>query len=36
MSKLNCLKCSKWFDEENLIIIPKGSYCEDCYYESIG
>ncbi len=33
MNKLNCLKCGKWFREDNLIISPRGSFCEDCYYE---
>jgi len=31
MSKIVCLKCGKWFEEDSLIISPKGAYCEECY-----
>ena len=30
---LTCQRCRKWFAEADLIISPKGSFCEECYYE---
>jgi len=30
--EMKCLKCGKWTQDDNLLITPKGSFCEDCYY----
>jgi hypothetical protein len=30
---LTCLGCRKWKGEEELIISPKGAFCEECYFD---
>lgn len=30
---LTCQQCGKWFKDDDLMITPKGAFCEDCYQD---